>query len=284
MTNKTKIVLMVVSLIILCGCASNQPIKSKSYNFETKALNSSIDGIDEVITLKPRIGIKQRFILLEPKNKPKGIVILFAGGNGKLLLHKDKDNWNIGNFLVRTRGLFVNNGYISAVIDSPSKRKNGMKDGFRTSNEHIIDIEAVIKYLKNNYPNQKIWLIGTSRGTESVAHLGINLKNKIDGIILTSSVTNSRKYKRGTVTLDMNLEKINVPTLIVSHKNDGCKVTPSSDSPDLYHMLNNKINKKLVYVKGGYEEGKPCKGKSHHGFLGIENDVVDIITNFIDKN
>jgi len=237
-----------------------------------------------VITLEPRTNIKQRFILIETKNKPKGIVILFAGGNGKLLLHKDKNNWHTGNFLVRSRGLFVNNGYITAVIDSPLKRKIGMKDGFRTSNEHIIDITAVIKYLKNKYPNQKIWLVGTSRGTESVAHLGINLQKKIDGIVLTSSVTNSRKYKRGTAILDMNLEKINVPTLIVSHLNDGCKVTPPSDSPDLYHIGNKKINKKLFYVKGGYEEGNPCKAQSYHGFLGIENDVISIITNFIDTH
>lgn len=186
--------------------------------------------------------------------------------------------------MVRTRGLFANNGYITVVVDSPLKRKQGMKDGFRTSHEHVTDIKAVINYLKNKYPNQKIWIIGTSRGTESVAHLAINLQNEINGIVLTSSVTNSRKYKRGTVLLDMNLEKINVPTLIVSHKNDGCKVTPSSDSPKLYHMLNTKINKKLIYVNGGYEKGNPCKAKSYHGFLGIENDVVDIITNFMDKN
>ena len=245
----------------------------------------NISIAEEVIKLNPRDSIKQRFILLEPNIQQKGIVILFAGGNGKLLLGKDKTKWKTNNFLVRTRKLFSDKGYIVAVIDSPSKRKNGMKDGFRTSDEHITDINAVIKYLQSKYSNQKIWLIGTSRGTESVAHLAINLQNKINGIILTASVTNARKYKRGKVILDMNLEKINVPTLIISHKKDSCKVTPSSDSQKIINMLNNKINKELVYVDGGYEESSnPCKAKSHHGFLGIENKVVDIITNFIDTN
>jgi len=246
---------------------------------------SNILGAEDVIKLEPRDGIKQRFILVEPESKIKGIVILFAGGSGKLLLGKDKSKWKKNNFLVRTRELFANKGYVVAVIDSPSKRKNGMKNGFRTSDEHIIDMEAVIKYLQSKYSNQKVWLIGTSRGTESVAHLAINLQNKIDGIIFTASVTNSLKYRGGTVILDMELEDIAVPTLIVSHKKDGCKVTPPKDSPDIIDMLNDKINKKLVYVTGGYEQSKnPCKAKSHHGFLGIENNVVEIISNFIDEN
>ena len=139
--------------------------------------------------------------------------------------------------------------------------------------------------MQSKYANQKTWLIGTSRGTESVAHLAINLQNKIDGIILTASVTNSSKYKRGTVILDMNLKKINVPTLIISHKKDACKVTPPNDSQKIINMLNDKIHKKLVYVDGGYQKSSnPCKSKSHHGFLGIENDVINIIANFINTN
>ena len=240
---------------------------------------------EEVIKIKPRDGINQRFILLEPKSEIKGIVILFAGGNGKLLLSKDKNKWKTNNFLVRTRELFAKKGYLVAVIDSPSKRKNGMKDGFRTSDDHITDVNAVITYLKKKYPNQKTWLIGTSRGTESVVHLAINLHDEIDGIILTSSVTNSKKYKGGTTILDMNLDEVNVPTLIVSHKKDSCIVTPPTDSPKIMNMLNDKIVKKLVYVDGGYEESSnSCKAKTYHGFLGIENEVIDIILDFIDKN
>ncbi len=281
---RAKIAIAIIATLLLGGCVSNQPIKSKSYNFETQKQSVKNDFVDKIVTLKTRKGIKQRFILIEPKSSSKGIVVLFPGGSGKIGLHKDKDDWKLGNFLVRTRGVFVDNGYTTVVIDSPSKRKNGMKGGFRTSNKHIKDISKVVQYLRNKYPNQKIWLIGTSRGTESVAHLGINLQNKIDGVVLTASVTNSMKYKNGTVTLDMDLEKISVPTLIVSHKNDNCKVTPSYQSPDIYNMLNNKIKKELIYVDGGDEEGNACRGKSHHGFLGIENNVVNLITDFMDKN
>ena len=68
---------------------------------------TNISMAEEVITLKSRDGINQRFILLEPDNKIKGIVILFAGGSGKLLLSKDKSEWKTNNFLVRTRELFA---------------------------------------------------------------------------------------------------------------------------------------------------------------------------------
>lgn len=245
----------------------------------------NILNAEEVITLEPREGISQRFILLEPENEIKGIVVLFAGGNGKLLLHKNKNKWKTNNFLVRTRESYSNRGYVVAVIDSPLKRKIGMKDGFRTSSEHVTDMNAVVGYLQKEYSNQKIWLIGTSRGTESVVHLAINLRDKIDGIVLTSSVTNSKKYKGGTTILDMDLKKIEVPTLIISHENDDCKVTPPSDSPIIMEKLNDRVIKKSVYVKGGYEESSnPCKAKTYHGFLGIENNVVDIIEDFIDKN
>ena len=280
-----KTFLLGLSLILLSACASNQSVKYSSYKFETKDLEVNGNYTEEVITLKTRKGIKQRFILSKSSNTPKGIVILFAGGNGKLFLHKDEEQWRVGNFLVRSRGIFASSDYVVATIDSPLKRKNGMKDGFRTSSEHISDIKVVIKYLKNKYLNKKLYLIGTSRGTESVAYLAINIKNDIDGIVLTASVTNSKKYKRGTTVVDMNLDEITVPTLIISHKNDGCKVTPPNQSPEIYNMLNEKITKELVYVSGGYEESSNlCKAKTHHGFLGIENNVVNLVTNFMNKN
>jgi len=63
MTNKIRIILVIMSLLIISGCSSNQLTKSKSFSFKTKDLNTDINYPDKVITLEPRTNIKQRFIL-----------------------------------------------------------------------------------------------------------------------------------------------------------------------------------------------------------------------------
>ena len=74
-----------------------------------------------------------------------------------------------------------------AVVDAPSDKKHGMYDGFRNSGEHLKDMEAVISFLKSE-ANVPVWLIGTSRGTESAAYIASKAKGAINGLILTSSM------------------------------------------------------------------------------------------------
>src|SRR5262245_14240888 len=76
------------------------------------------------IDVPTRAGVTQRFLLLSPE-KPKAAVILFAGGHGGLQIQSDgKIKWGAGNFLVRTRERFVDQGLMVAVIDAPSDRQN----------------------------------------------------------------------------------------------------------------------------------------------------------------
>ncbi len=39
--------------------------------------------------------------------------------------------------------------------------------------------------------------------------------------------------------------------------------------------------KEFKGISGGKKVGKPCKGKSYHGFLGIEDKVVTSIVDWI---
>lgn len=234
---------------------------------------------NEVITIKTRDNIKQRFLLNDEINEPKAIAILFAGGSGKLKLHKSKDEWKLGNFLIRSRNIFNENGIITISIDSPSDLKEGMKNGFRSSNEHLKDIENVINYIKNKYPKLPIWLVGTSRGTISASHNAIN-QSYISGLVLSSSMIKNGKDTIKTV-LDLEIEKIDLPTLVIAHEKDSCKVTPPNGANKIYDKLENAIIKEVKIFSGGYENGNPCKGQSHHGFLGIEKEVVDFISHWI---
>ncbi|PLY09378.1 MAG: hypothetical protein C0626_10350 [Arcobacter sp.] len=235
----------------------------------------------EVITLKTRDSVKQNFLLKIPKHEAKAIVILFPGGNGKIKLHKEKKKWSTTNFLIRSRNHFLANDFITVSIDVPSDKrsKDGLYYNFRNSQEHLTDLTEVIKYLKTNY-NKPIWLIGTSRGTESVAFIASEKSDLINGIVLTSSM--SKRNSKGKTLQELFIDGIEVPTLIISHKKDACKATPPKGSIEIFKMLNDDIKKEYKVFEGGNDSGlKPCKAMSYHGYLGIEKEVVDYISNWI---
>ncbi len=236
---------------------------------------------EKVIDIPTRPGVTQRFLYLSPEN-PKAAVVLFAGGHGGLQISQSGAfTWGKGNFIVRTRHQFVERGLAVAVIDTPSDRQNPpFLGGFRQTPEHVADIKAVIAWLKkqNNVP---VWLVGTSRGTQSAAFIAIQLSPKDggpDGLVLTSTILSDDK---GRPVLEMPLETIGIPVLVVHHEQDGCKHCSYSEIPRLIGKLTAVPRKELITVKGGENRGDPCEPFAYHGFNGIETDVVARISEWI---
>jgi hypothetical protein len=118
-----------------------------------------------------------------------------------------------------------------------------------------------------------VWLVGTSRGTESAAYLAIALNgaDAPDGIVLSSTILSDDK---GRSVLAMPLDKISIPTLVVHHEQDGCAHCPFSKIPALMDQLQNAADKQLLSFQGGLNTGDPCAAFAHHGFNGLESDVV----------
>ena len=234
-----------------------------------------------VIDIPTRPGVLQRFLYLTPEH-PKAAVILFAGGHGGLELSQNGSfGWGKGNFLVRTRLLFVERGLSVAIVDAPSDRQRlALTAGFRQTPEHAADIKAVIAWLKqqNNIP---VWLIGTSRGTQSAAFISTELsitEGGPDGLVLTSTILSDQKERS---VLEMPLTKITIPVLIVHHEHDGCKHCAYSDIPRLIKKLERSTRKELVTIQGGESHGDPCEAFAHHGFNGNEKEVVTKIADWI---
>ena len=234
-------------------------------------------------------GVKQAFLLVSPSAKPTASLILFAGGHGALGLKSASSmKWGAGNFLVRSRGLFAARGFAVAVIDAPSDRRAGMNAIFRMSDAHAKDIEAVAAHLKNEL-SAPVWLVGTSMGTFSAAGGAIVARN-IDGLVLTSTITRSkadwkiaRSHQDGVAS--MALSRIAAPTLIVSHRKDGCDITPAADASKLSARLTKASKVEVAVLDGGAPPtSAPCEAKSQHGFLGIEAEAVDTIAKFIRAN
>jgi pimeloyl-ACP methyl ester carboxylesterase len=239
----------------------------------------------DLVSIKTPRGVKQAFILIKPSN-PVASVILFAGGHGALgLTSASAMRWGKGNFLVRTRQMFADAGFMVAVVDAPSDRRHGMNAIFRMSGAHARDIGAVADYLKKQKA-VPVWLVGTSMGTFSAANGAIAGRN-VDGLVLTSTVTRSkpqwkiaRSHRDGVAS--MPLSRVVAPALIVSHRHDGCEVSPAADAPKLKARLSHAKVTEIALLDGGAPpRSKPCEAKSQHGYLGIETKAVDNIARFI---
>lgn len=143
---------------------------------------------DKVIDIPTRTGVTQRFVVL-PAADAKAAVVLFAGGHGGLQLSDaGTPAWGKNNFLVRSARLFAAQGLTVAIIDAPSDRQSGpYLSGFRHTPEHAADVKAVIAWLKDS-TKLPVWLVGTSRGTQSVGAAATALQSGggPDGIVLTS--------------------------------------------------------------------------------------------------
>ena len=227
-----------------------------------------------VVDIPARPGVTQRIMLLSPDN-PKSAVILFPGGHGGLQMSSNgSSKWGKGNFLVRTSDVFAAQGLLVAVVDAPSDRQSPpYLGGFRQKPEHVADIKAVIAWLKQQ-AKAPVWLVGTSRGTQSAAFIATQLpvaEGGPDGLVLTSTILSDDK---GRPVPDMDLNKIAVPVLVVHHRQDGCKQTAHAELPRLMDKLSASPRKELLTFDGGQNRGDPCEAFAYHGFNGIERDVV----------
>ncbi|WP_088343053.1 MULTISPECIES: hypothetical protein [Rhodomicrobium] len=252
------------------------------------AMSPAMAADASLVSIKTPRGVTEKFILIKPE-KPVAAVVLFAGGKGVLgLKSASAMNWGSGNFLVRTRETFAAHGLMVAVIDAPSDQRERMNAIFRMSKAHAEDIAAVAAYLKKD-ADVPVWLIGTSMGTFSAANGAIGASN-IDGLVLTSTITRSKpdwkiaaSHRDGVAS--MALQQVSVPVLIVSHKDDACAITPAADMPKLQTRLTKASKIETRLLEGGSPPiSEPCEAKSQHGFLGIEDEAVGVVAQFIKSN
>jgi hypothetical protein len=233
-----------------------------------------------------RAGVTQRILLIPSATQTpaKAAVILFAGGDGGIQIGADGSIQRSGNFLVRSRDLFAAQGLAVAVIDAPSDRQAPpFLDNFRLSAEHVTDIKATIAWLRKEL-NLPVWLIGTSRGTQSAAYAATLLTHADggpDGVVLTSSVLSDR---RSRPVPGMALDRISVPVLVTHHRLDSCRVCLFSDLPNLTGKLKHLKKTETLVFDGGNSDGDACGARAYHGYNGIEAEVVGKIAAWIIAN
>jgi len=196
------------------------------------------------------------YILDTAGPSPKYVVILFPGGTG--IMDPRMDNGKLvygfrGNFLIRSRVHIVDDEF--ATVSTNSSR----------SEERI---QAVLDDIKRRYPEVRIYLMGTSNGTDPSMSLAGYLSDKIAGEIHTASLNaisrfNPRKYRNRH--------------LVVHHRDDPCSGTQYSSALASHQNYGTE----LVTMEGGVSTGERCEARSYHGFNGIERETVDAIKKWI---
>lgn len=232
----------------------------------------------QFINLPTREGVTVPTWVISPR-LVQASVVLFSGGGGRLNISKSGIEKK-GNFLIRSRNLFAAHGFVVMIPDVPSDQ--GDLYFFRTTKEHTTDIKAMISWLRKFKPDKPVWLVGTSRGVISVAGAAARLTSEqgLSGIVLSASVTRSSNSDADSL-LDVELKKINVPSLLVHHEQDECYVTPFEDIPELLNKLTQVKLKEIKSYRAGKNIGNECGSRSYHGFKGLEKMVVKDIAEWI---
>jgi alpha/beta superfamily hydrolase len=235
----------------------------------------------ELVSLPTRAGITDSYLLIENKSAtPKIVVIAFVGGFGAIGLAARRNELPLKfgpttNFLIRVRNDLVDADFAEVVVDAPSdKLPQGMSDDFRLGPDHLADIRAVLDDVRKRFPDAKVFLMGTSRGTISAAALGAKLGDAVQGTILTTTVTNRDKQGPGLSTF--NFASVRIPVLLVHHRDDACPMSPYYNAERLSKSF------PLISVSGGDPpQSGPCDPQSPHGYFGKDALVAQAVKSWM---
>lgn len=228
-----------------------------------------------VLRVPTREGVQTTVYWL-PAAQAAATVLLFPGGEGGF--GAMQDGWpGSNNFLVRTAAQFAAQGLNVAIFGRPNGKP--MQPAERMGADHLQDVRQVVQALKTR-SSAPLWLVGTSRGTTSAAAAASRLQDEgIAGLVLTSSIV-SPQTPGNLPSLD--LPAIRVPVLLMHHARDACRLCPPDAMPSVLERFTGAPVKKLVIVDGGSSpSGDVCHALHWHGFIGMEEDAVQQIVQWI---
>jgi hypothetical protein len=200
------------------------------------------------------VGGAQAALLTPPH--PHGALVLLAGGDGNIGVGADGSIAREGNQLVRTRAAYAARGFAVLVPDC------------------CVDVAAAVDYMGKF---GKVTLVGTSRGTQRAAR-GIAAGARPARLVLTSGFLTDASGDRDNAIAILGSPAALPPTLIVHHRHDECgKTSPEGVAPFLAWAGGRA---RVVWLDGGASEGPPCEAFAHHGFNGIDGQVVGVVSGF----
>jgi predicted alpha/beta hydrolase family esterase len=206
-------------------------------------------------------------------------VAIFPGSPGIINLRVEGgqiNNDQRGGFLIRARRFFLEDGFLTVVIDAPSDQQTNFFPEFRETPRYGEDIKGVIDAVTRKFGPLDWTFIGHSEGSISAAHAARMLPADAKRVALTASVVTSNPRGRGLAAAEV--AQIKVPVLWVHHRNDPCEYTP-------YRTVRRHAEQTgtpLLTVSGvGHPKGKPCMAFTEHGFVGMEAKTIKAMLSWI---
>jgi hypothetical protein len=198
-----------------------------------------------------------RAVLIRP-SAPRGSVILLPGGDGAIRAGENGEIQGLrGNQLVRTRHAYAARGLAVLVADAGTDLKSA------------VDYMAAIK--------RPVTVIGTSRGTLRAAE-GIARGARPDALVLTAGFLSPDSGSGPNVMSILGSPAALPRTLVIHHRQDSCRATlPAGVDPFIKWSAGRA---RVSWLTGGVEEGDPCQARGHHGFSGLDSQVVGLAAGF----
>lgn len=88
-------------------------------------------------------------------------------------------------------------------------------------------------------------------------------------------------FAKGHAVPHFDLEKLQLPVLVLAQHEDGCSVTAPKDLPLVVDRLTGPSRKKAVELTGGKPTGDLCAHQGTHGFGGLDAPAVQAISDFV---
>src|SRR5689334_12619930 len=198
-----------------------------------------------------------RAVLIRPK-AVRASVILLPGGSGAIQAGDHGDiHGLLGNQLVRTRNAYAARGLAVLVADSGTDLKAA------------VDYMAAIK--------RPVTVIATSRGTLRAAE-GIARGARPDALVLTSGFLSPESGSSSNVMSILGSPSALPRTLVIHHQADACKFTLPAGVDSFIKWAGGRA--RVRWLSGGAEQGDPCEAYGHHGFNGLDGQVVSLAAGF----
>lgn len=229
-----------------------------------------------VVAITPA-GASQNVLFVMPSVPPKAVVVMFPGGDGVIGVRNDGSILRPDNFLVRTQPEWLAQGFVFVAVDAASQRVG--QRGDRVGPENVRAIAKIIAAVRQRTA-ASIWLLGNSAGAPAaVAGAAALPKGSIAGVVISSPVSVPGSHD---TVFDVDLARIAVPVLVQIHSGDTCRYTPPANAARIKAALTTApVVDVQVFSGGSWPRSGPCEAFGHHGFVGIEDQVVDAAADWI---
>ena len=196
-------------------------------------------------------------VLLRP-SVPRASVILMPGGDGYIAAGPGGTIGKLkGNQLVRTRNAYLAHGLAVLVVDAD------------------VNLARAVEYMTTI--KRPVTVVATSRGTLRAAH-EIAGGAKPDALVLTSGFLTDGSGSHQNVANILGSPRLLPRTLVIAHRHDACRFTLPAGVEPFIRWAGGKASVK--WLDGGIDSGDPCQARGHHGFSGLDVEVVSVAAVF----